>query len=375
MTLILVALLAAALAFANGANDNFKGVATLYGSGILSYRQALAWTTAATLAGSLVSLVFASQLAKAFSGKGLVPAELVGTPAVLLAVGGAAAATILLATRLGFPTSTTHALLGSLLGVALVAQGSELPWATAAAGYALPLALSPALAIGLAAGAYVPLRALRRRLGVTHESCVCVGLREQPALVPAGPEGAALRSPAPPLELELELEVGTVTSCRGRYEGRVAGIAARPIATAMHLLSGGAVSFSRAVNDTPKIAALLLVLRPDLTAVALGTCALAMAAGGLLASRRVADTMSLRITEMNEGQGLTGNLVTAALVLGASKLGVPVSTTHVSCGAIFGIGAVNGSARKSTVLAIGAAWLITLPLAAVLAGLAFALLR
>jgi len=373
VTLILVALLAAALAFANGANDNFKGVATLYGSGILSYRQALAWTTAATLAGSLVSLVFASQLAKAFSGKGLVPAELVGTPAVLLSVGAAAATTILLATRFGFPTSTTHALLGSLLGVALVAQGSQLPWATAAAGYALPLALSPALAIGLAAGAYVPLRALRRRLGVTHESCVCVGLREQPALVPAGPEGAALRSPAPPLELELE--VGTVTGCRGRYEGRVAGIGARPVATAMHLLSGGAVSFSRAVNDTPKIAALLLVLRPDLTAVALGTCALAMAAGGLLASRRVADTMSLRITEINEGQGLTGNLVTAALVLGASKLGVPVSTTHVSCGAIFGIGAVNGSARKSTVLAIGAAWLITLPLAAVLAGLAFALLR
>lgn len=371
MTLLLIALLAAALAFANGANDNFKGVATLYGSGILSYRRALAFTTVATLAGSLVSLIFASQLAKAFSGKGLVPAELVGTAAVLLAVGGAAAATILLATRFGFPTSTTHALLGALLGIALVAQGHSVPWGTAATGFALPLALSPALAIGLAAAVYVPLRALRRRVGITHESCLCLGLREQPELAPAGPGAAALRS-AP---ASLELSLGADANCRGRYEGRVLGIKARPVATAMHLLSGGAVSFSRAVNDTPKIAALLLVLRPDLGVAALGTCAVAMAAGGLLASRRVADTMSLRIADLNEGQGLTGNLVTAALVLGASKLGVPVSTTHVSCGSIFGIGAVNGTARRSTVLGIGAAWLITLPLAALLSAAAFAALR
>lgn len=371
MTLLFVALLAAALAFANGANDNFKGVATLYGSGILSFRRALAWTTVATLAGSLVSLLFAAQLAKAFSGKGLVPAEIVGTPALLLAVGGAAAATILLATRFGFPTSTTHALLGALLGAAFVAQGLALPWASAARGFALPLALSPALAIGLAAAVYIPLRALRRRAGITHESCLCVGLREQPALAPAGPEALALRSGAP----SVELAVGTEASCRGRYEGRVLGLSARPVATALHLLSGGAVSFSRAVNDTPKIAALLLVLRPDLSVAALGTCAVAMAAGGLLASRRVADTMSLRIADLNEGQGLTGNLVTASLVLGASKLGLPVSTTHVSCGAIFGLGAVNGTARKSTVLGIGAAWLITLPLAALLSATAFALLR
>jgi PiT family inorganic phosphate transporter len=369
--LVLIALLAAALAFANGANDNFKGVATLYGSGVLGYRQALAWTTAATLAGSLVSLLFASQLARAFSGKGLVPPELVGTPALLLAVGGAAAATILLATRLGFPTSTTHALLGALLGAALVAQGLALPWAGAAKSFVLPLALSPALAVAFAAILYLPLRLLRRSLGLTHESCVCVRVRDEAVAVPGPTGAAALRGTTP----AIGLEVGTAETCRGRYEGRVLGVAVRPVATALHLLSGGAVSFSRAVNDTPKIAALLLVLRPDLSLAALGTCALAMAGGGLLASRRVADTMSLRIADLNEGQGLTGNLVTAALVLGASQLGVPVSTTHVSCGAIFGLGAVNGTAKKGTVLGIGAAWLVTLPLAAVLSGVAFALLR
>ncbi len=63
------------LAFVNGANDNFKGVATLYGSGALSYRQALALASVSTLLGSLLSLALASGLIHAFSGKGIVPGE------------------------------------------------------------------------------------------------------------------------------------------------------------------------------------------------------------------------------------------------------------------------------------------------------------
>ncbi|MCP4203689.1 MAG: inorganic phosphate transporter, partial [bacterium] len=49
-------------------------------------------------------------------------------------------------------------------------------------------------------------------------------------------------------------------------------------------------------------------------------------------------------------------------VLGASRIGVPVSTTHVSCGAIFGIGLVNGKLEWSTIGKIAATWLTTLPL-------------
>ena len=52
----------ALLAYTNGANDNFKGVATLFGSGTCSYRQALAWATATTLAGSLLALYLAGGL-------------------------------------------------------------------------------------------------------------------------------------------------------------------------------------------------------------------------------------------------------------------------------------------------------------------------
>ena len=89
-----------------------------------------------------------------------------------------------------------------------------------------------------------------------------------------------------------------------------------------------------------------------------------MAVGGLLNARRVALTMSERITAMNHGQGFTANLVTAFLVLVASRWGLPVSTTHVSCGSLFGLGAATGQGRWSTVRAIALSWLVTLPVAA-----------
>lgn len=91
-----------------------------------------------------------------------------------------------------------------------------------------------------------------------------------------------------------------------------------------------------------------------------------MAAGGLIQSRRVAETLAHKITGMNHGQGLTANLITSLVVIFASKLGMPVSTTHVSSGALFGIGAVNGRARWGVIARIVMAWVITLPVAAAL---------
>ncbi|MBI3535310.1 MAG: inorganic phosphate transporter, partial [Deltaproteobacteria bacterium] len=61
------------LAYANGSNDNFKGVATLLGSKTTTYKNALSWATLTTLAGSLAALVLAHGLISSFSGKGLVP--------------------------------------------------------------------------------------------------------------------------------------------------------------------------------------------------------------------------------------------------------------------------------------------------------------
>ena len=85
--------------------------------------------------------------------------------------------------------------------------------------------------------------------------------------------------------------------------------------------------------------------------------------------------MSLRIADLNTGQGFTANLTTAFLVLFASNWGVPVSTTHVSCGSIFGIGLANRSCQWKTVVEILLTWLTTLPLAALLAAILYALIH
>ena len=376
MLVVLLVVCVFFLAWANGANDNFKGVATLYGSATTTFRTALIWATGATLAGSLVSVAFASKLVSAFRGKGLVPDEFLGV-GLLVAVAGAGALTILLATILGMPTSTTHALTGALVGAGLAAAGaSGVGWGALATKFAQPLLLSPVLSIALTALLYSVFRFGRRRLRVEKETCICIGERGERKLVPLGAlamstAGAgSVASATSPLSVvggtpPFELGVGQASECVERYSGRVFGIRAQGVVDFFHYLSAGAVCFARAVNDTPKIAALLfgvVALGSSLTTPALGAVALAMAAGGWFHSRKVAETMSKHITVLNTGQGLTANLMTAFLVLGASRMGVPVSTTHVSCGAIFGIGLVNGKREWRTIGKIGATWLTTLPL-------------
>ncbi len=75
---------------------------------------------------------------------------------------------------------------------------------------------------------------------------------------------------------------------------------------------------------------------------------------------------SLAAVLLNHGQGATGNVITCMVVIGASSFGVPISTTHVSCGALFGIGAVTQQARWSMIGKILAARVTTLPLGAIL---------
>src|SRR5581483_10692196 len=109
MTLALIVFAILFLAYSNGANDNFKGVATLFGSGTCTYRTALVWATLTTLTGSLVALLLAQGLVGTFKGKGLVPDAVTTQTAFVLAVALGAALTVLLATLTGLPVSTTHA--------------------------------------------------------------------------------------------------------------------------------------------------------------------------------------------------------------------------------------------------------------------------
>jgi PiT family inorganic phosphate transporter len=81
--------------------------------------------------------------------------------------------------------------------------------------------------------------------------------------------------------------------------------------------------------------------------------------------------MSENIAAFNHGQGFTANLITGFLVIGASKFGLPVSTTHVSVGSIFGIGLANKSANHKEILKISFSWILTLPIAGLLSGIIF----
>ena len=77
---------------------------------------------------------------------------------------------------------------------------------------------------------------------------------------------------------------------------------------------------------------------------------------------------------MNAGQGFSANLVTSVLVISASGFGMPVSTTHVSVGSLFGIGSLSGSTDGKVIASIVSSWVLTLPLAALLAALFSAML-
>lgn len=362
---VLVAVLA--LAFSNGANDNFKGVATIYGSGSSSYRAALLWATATTLAGSLLSLVLAAGLITTFSGKGLVPDTVVHSPAFLSTVAIGAGATVLLATRLGLPVSTTHALAGALVGAGFVASGDAVDLSKLEKSFVLPLGLSPLLAIGLTAALYAAATLVRRGSGLRRESCVCVG--EEWVHLAAAPAGTAAAIP------RITVAASTVERCQQRYPGAVLGVSAQGVLDVAHFASAGAVSFARGLNDTPKMVALILGARAVGESVGIPVVGLAMAVGGVLKARRVAETMARGITPLSPGQGLVANLTAAGLVVAASRYGLPVSTTHVTNGGLFGIGAVTRSARWRTIGSILAAWAVTLPLGAALGALAYPVLR
>ena len=232
-------------------------------------------------------------------------------------------------------------------------------------GFVTPLLLSPVLAVCGAALLYGLFHAVRYALRIPKQWCVCVGTEERIEAMPAGTSMFAMRAmPMPTLVLA---ESETVESCQERYAGTIAGIDSQRLVDAAHFLSAGTVSFARGLNDTPKIAALALLVKwltpvSDITMIGI-----AMAIGGLLGARRIAETMGHKITAMNIGQGFSANMATAILVVLASLYGLPVSTTHVSVGSLFGIGLLTGRANVKTVTSIVLSWVITLPVAATIA--------
>ncbi len=361
--LIIIIVTTCFLAYSNGANDNFKGVATLFGSKTTNYGVAIWWATLLTFAGSVSSIFLAESLVRSFSGKGLVPDIIAASPEFLLSVALGAGLTVFFATLTGFPISTTHSLTGALVGGGFVAVGTKVNFAILGSSFFLPLLLSPLIAVILGSVSYTLFRYIRIYLGITKEWCVCIGETEK--VIPVNHSASALSGS---YIRTLDATIDTAENCVQRYTGKILGISSQKLLDAAHFFSAGIVSFARGLNDTPKIVALLLTIKAMGIQSGMIAVAIGMAAGGLLSARKVAETMSNKITPLTHGQGFTANIVTGALVVFASRLGMPVSTTHVSVGSLFGIGLITREGKVNVILEIILAWILTLPIAAILSG-------
>lgn len=358
---ILTAAGAAVLGFANGANDVSKGVATLAGTGRASYRTAIAWGTLWTLAGALASFAISAGLVKAFTSA-IVGPEVLALPTFPLAVATGAAAWVIFASLTGLPVSTTHAVTGGIVGVALAAGGAgSVRWWVLLSGIAAPLAVSPlaSAAIGYA------VQGFGARVA---PACVCIDESDVVAGL-TGADGAASAVFAPGV---------VVRTCRcaegggGLPAGGTGGGWRLFPAQALHWGASAALSFARGVNDNAKIAAIgalgLTALHADLR-VAFAVTGAAMTIGSYAGGLRVTRTLGARVVDMDQSTGLAASIVSAALVLSASFYALPVSTTHVATGAIVGAGLRQDVAavRWGRVGGLVSAWVVTLPVSAALA--------
>jgi PiT family inorganic phosphate transporter len=345
------------LAWTNGANDISKGVATLVGNGAAPTRRAVWWGTLWTFVGGLAAIAWGTTLLHTFGGGYLRPGFPI-TPAFVASSVAAATAWVLIATRTGLPVSTTHALLGGIAGAALAAAGPEALRATAVANKALvPLLASPLIAVGLCALFLMLARAVAKR-------------------VPAWRPGCCAR----------ETWLKNPFACAAPSEGHPGSRWATRMWSGLHWLSSGATSFARGLNDVPKIAAFLVLAVTMAPGAAYGmgnyaawpilAVTLAMALGSLRGGLKVLNILSHRITPLDASSGVVANVGTSALVLAASPLGLPVSTTHVSAGALMGVRwadkAKPAGADALKLVLVG--WVITFPVAALFAAVTFRIL-
>ncbi|TVP55932.1 MAG: anion permease [Nodularia sp. (in: Bacteria)] len=306
------------LAYSNGANDNFKGVATLFCSRTTSYQTAILWGSFTTFAGAVASVFWAGNLVKSFPSQGIFDNAIANVPEIHLAVAITTGLTVLVAALTGFPISTTHSITGALLGAGLVSIGLKVNFAVLGRLFILPLFLSPIIAISLAA--------------ITHRLLQTINFK-----------------------LHLQANQRVVHTC--------------------HLISAGLISFSRGFNDTPKIFSLILIIDYFSVQGGMLTIAMAMGLGGLLNSQKIAETMSQKITVMNYKQGLSANMATGILVIASSYFGLPVSMTQVSVSSIFGVGLIENQSKVRVFYQILFSWILTLPIATIISGIIYRLLQ
>ncbi|WP_033288074.1 inorganic phosphate transporter [Amycolatopsis jejuensis] len=244
------------------------------------------------------------------------------------------------ATLLRLPVSTTHAIVGALIGAGLLLDPNDVRWSALLTKVAIPLLASAVVAFAISAGLTVAARVAAAR--------------------PSGPAVAADR---------LCASVPLVAPVR----------TPRPVLTAAHWLPAGAVGAARGLNDTPKLVAIgaFALVPAGMTLVGVTVLATAaMCLGALVVGIPVARRLGEGVVTLRHGEGLRANVTTAVLVALGGSAGLPMSTTHVSGGAIAGtLGAQLSRRNPRTLRDFAVAWTVTPVISAVVAAGVYLLAR
>ena len=320
VVLWIVVATALAFDFTNGFHDTANAVATSISTRAMQPRTAVTMAAVLNFVGAFISLEVAATVAK-----GIVEADLV-TPAIVFAGLIGAIAWNLTTWWFGLPSSSSHALIGGLVGAAFVAEGvGAIIVSGLAESVMLPALVAPVLALFVAGMAILAAYALVGRLR-------------------PGPVTRAFR-------------LGQI-------------------------LSGGLFSVAHGTNDAQKTMGIIFLaliasgnLGPQdgVPTWVVVSAALAIAAGTYVGGARIIKTMATRIIKMDPAQGFAAQASGAAVIFSASAAGFPLSTTHVISGAIMGAGAAKrASAVKWGVAGnIVVAWVLTLPAAALVGGIVY----
>jgi PiT family inorganic phosphate transporter len=317
-TVLLVAVVAVALGFdfTNGFHDTANYVATWVGTRALSPRWAVLISAAANLAGAFVTTAVAKTV-----GKGIIDSGLATEKTVLAAVIGAIVWN-LITWWLGLPSSSSHALIGGLVGAALAQAGENgVLWHGIAHKVVIPALWAPTLAFGTA--------------------------------------------------FLLLLAIYWV------FQWMTPGLANRSFRLGQ-LVTGTWVAFTHGANDAQKtmgvIAAALAIhgghpddLRIDRWVIV--AAGLAIAAGTYSGGWRIMKTLGQRVYQMEPPSGFAAQASAGAVIYASTKYGYPLSTTHVVSGAVMGAGATKrlSAVRWGVAGNIMIAWILTLPAAAIAA--------
>ena len=313
--IVVVVAIGLAFDFTNGFHDTANYVATWVGTRALSPRRAVLVSAVANLAGAFVTTAVAKTVAE-----GIIDTNLATEQTVLAALFGAIVWN-LLTWRLGLPSSSTHALIGGLVGAALVQSGtSGVQWSGLWHKVIVPGAASPVIGF---VGAFLLVLVIYR---LFHR------------LTP--------------------------------------GVANRGFRTGQ-LFSGTWLAFTHGANDAQKtmgVIALALYEHGSISSFYIPTwvkiaAGLTIAAGTYVGGWRIIRTLGQRIYEMQPEHGFAAQIAAGSTLYVGTRLGFPISTTHVVSGSVMGAGATRrlSAVRWGVAGNIVFAWLLTLPAAALVA--------